>query len=328
MNPNDVPVKFKQNTRVRITRGANFGATGTILEERRNGMNNHVSFDTGGHAWFSDHELEEVLEPAVGDLVKVKAYGRLQAHEGHIVSENVGTFTVDFGDEKAAFGSTALEVIEKLPTPRRIEGKEIQPELVKRGDTISVVIIEDKTEVKRTSISEGTVDKIIKKNLGSSLEFQTRSGACIHTTNRTDNAVISLVKSIDNNAEYISLSGAKTGEIIGFADEEGGPEVNLAIKQIDQYWTVVLGNKSKSVETVGLVNILAKKGVTFSVVRKAEPEFEFPKGTHVKVSRAFSDSLSLGDWKVIIEDKENSTIKSRGISANTFVVPNRYLSKG
>lgn len=330
MNPDNRPVKFKKDTRVKVTKqGIYHGSTGTVLSERQDGYDTRVELDDDrGTMWLSDHELEALPELEVGDLVRVKAYGQWQAQEGHIVSENLATFSVDFGyDEKAAFGASALELVEKVsPKPFRREGQPIKRQDIKRGDVISVVTVEDK-DVKRTVIVEATVDKIIKKDLGNVVEFQTRSGGHIHFARHNDEAVISLVKSIDNNAEYIALSEARIGDIVAFPDEEGGPETNLAVKHVDDYWTVVLGTKSKNVQTVGLVNILAKKGVTFSVVRKAEPEFEFPKGTHVKVSRGFSDSLANGDWKVIIEGKEESTIKSRGISANTFKVPNRYLSK-
>ncbi len=333
MNPDDIPVKFPLHTRVRITRGINVGYTGHIIMERHDGKNNHVSFDKGGHAYFSDHELEALLTPEVGDLVRIKASGRWQAHEGHIVSENIATFSVDFGyDEKAAFGATALEVIEKVkPKPVRIEGKPIKPEDIKRGDRISVVSVDDSSEIKKTTILEATVDKVVPKGFnGQHVEFQTRTGSTIHTTVYQSTAVVSLVADIDKDLDFAALSEIKPNEIIGFPDEEGGIEINIAVKlDLPNYWSVMLGaKKSKSMETAGLVAILKKKNVTFSMIRSAPVvELPFPIGTNVKVNSGFSTSLSQGDYRVVIAGDTNSTVKSRGISAATHSVPNRWLIK-
>lgn len=329
MNPDDIPVKFPLHTRVRITRGINVGYTGHIIMERHDGKNNHVSFDEGGHAYFSDHELEALLTPEVGDLVRIKASGRWQAHEGHIVSENIGTLTVDFGyDEKAAFGATALEVIEKVkPKPVRIEGKPIQPDAIKRGDTISVVTIED-LEVKKTLILEATVDKIVPKSGGEVLHFQTRGGAHIFTADKHIKSAISLVKSIDNDVDFQTLSQAKIGDVISFADNDGEAETNLAVKREEDLWSVMEESKTRNVATVGLVNILKKRNVGYTVVRTVPVKgLPFPIGTNVKVNSGFSTSLSQGDYRVVIAGDTNSTIKSRGISAATHSVPNRWLIK-
>lgn len=334
MDPKDTPVKFPLHTRVRIIKGANTGHTGRIVMERHDGKNNQVSFDDGGHDYFSDYALEAIPEPEVGDLVKVKAYGKWQGHEGHIISDNAATFSVDFGyDEKAAFGATALEVIEKVkPLPEkpvRIEGKPIKPKDVKRGDKISVVSVED-NEIKRTTILEATVDKIITKGFyGQHREFQTRTGKKIFNNEYLNESVISLVADIDKDVDFSALSEIKPNEIIAFPDVDGGPEVNIAVKKeyADQ-WHLLLGEKSaKSGTTVGLVTLLKKKGVTFSVIRKMPNPLEFPVGTHVRVSQDYTINLWQGHYKVVIEHPSHSVIKSRGISATTYTVPNEYLRK-
>lgn len=337
MNPKDKPVKFPKGTRVKVTRGTNVGQVGTIEEERHGGFNNRVRFDVGGHAWFPDSDLEALPVPEVGDLVRVKATGRWQAHEGHVsgIDKKAGLVFVDldYDWEKPAFHDYQLEVIEKVkPLPVRIEGKPIKPEDIKRGDKISVVSVEE-NEIKRTTILEATVDKIIKKGFyGQHFEFQTRSGKKIYNNELGDESVISLVADIDKDLDFEALSEIKPHEIIGFPDEDGGLEVNIAVKkEYSDQWTVILGEKSaKSMTTVGLVTVLKKKNVTFSVIRSAKPEseFEFPVGTNVKVSPNYSTSLSQGDYRVVIAGPDQSTIKSRGISAATHSVPNRWLTKG
>jgi hypothetical protein len=299
--------------------------------ERHDGKNNHVSFDEGGHAYFSDHELEALPVPEVGDLVRVTKFGRWQAQEGHITSVDSNRFYVDleYDWNRPEFKAEDLEVVEKIkPKPVRIEGKPIKPEDVRRGDTISVVTTEDK-DVKRTIIIEATVDKIVPKSSGSVLHFQTRSGAHIHTADNFNKAVISLVKSIESDLDFQNLSKHKTGDIIGFANEEGEPETNIAVKQDGDMWSVLEDTKYKNVATVGLVNILKKKNVTFSVIREASdtPVLPFPVGTNVKVSKAYSESLSKGDYRVVIAGDTISSLKSRGISAATHSVPNRWLTK-
>lgn len=333
MNPNNVPVKFALHTRVKVIKGINVGYNGTIIEERRDGKNNHVSFDNGGHAWFSDYELEALPVPEVGDLVRITKTGRYQAQEGHVTSREGNYLVVDVEHEweRPEFLESQLVVIEKLPIkPVRIEGKPIKPEAVKRGDKISVVNVEE-NEIKRTTILEATVDKVIPKGFyGKSLEFQTRTGAKIYSNEVPNSAVISLVADIDNDVDFHALSLIKPNEIIGFPDEEGGIEINIAVKlDTSNYWSVMLGaKKSKNMETAGLVAILKKKNVTFSVIRSAPTvELPFPVGTHVKVNSGFSTSLSQGDYKVVIAGDTNSTIKSRGISAATHSVPNRWLIK-
>jgi hypothetical protein len=334
MNPNDIPVKFPLHTRVKIIKGNNVGHKGSIIEERRDGRNNHVSFDGGGHAWFSDHELEALPIPEVGDLVRITKTGRWQAHEGHITGRdgNYLFVDVDYDWERPEFLEEQLEVIEKVkPKPVRIEGQPIKPEAIKRGDRISVVSVDDSSEIKKTTILEATVDKVIPKGFnGQHIEFQTRTGSTIHTTVYGSTAVISLVADIDKDVDFHALSLIKPNEIIGFPDEEGGIEINIAVKlDLDNYWSVMLGaKKSKNMETAGLVAILKKKNVTFSVIRAVptEPEFEFPKGTHVKVSSRAGLSLT-GDYKVLTPSKEFSVIKSRGISASTHTVANTYLIK-
>lgn len=335
MNPNDVPVKFKLNTRVKLThRGIYNGFYGTIVGERTNGYNNRVELDSGSIGWFSDYELVAVTVPNVGDLVKIKASGRWQAKEGNVSSiDTKGNVFVDLGDDwdTPHFKPEQLEVIESFPAPvdrkRRVEGAPIQPEAVKRGDVISIVTVED-GDIKKTSIIEATVGQVIEKNFYVH-KFLTAKGNVIFETNNTQGYTISLVKAIDNDVEYQQLSETKMGEVIGFPDEDGGVETNIAIKQIEDFWSVVLGTKkAKTMDTSGLVTLLRKKNVTFSVIRKAPEEFEFPKGTRVKVFRSYSESMAQLEWKVIIEGEEKSVIKSTGISASTYTVPNRYLTKG
>ncbi len=336
MNPNDIPVKFPLHTRVRITRGVNLGYTGHIIMERHDGKNSHVSFDKGGHAYFSDYELEAIPsadEIEVGDLVRVLHTGRWQAHEGHVASIDSETGLVfvdlDYDGERPKFQPEYLEIIEKVkPLPVRIEGQSIKPEDIKRGDRISVVNVED-NEVKRTTILEATVDKIIPKGFyGKSIEFQARTGAKIHSTLDAPDVVISLVADIDKDTDFAALSKIKPNEIIGFPDEDGGVETNIAVRIDEKYWSVLLGaKKSKAMETAGLVAVLKKKNVTFSIIRNTPEPLDFPNGTNVKVNSGFSTSLSQGDYRVVIAGDTNSTIKSRGISAATHSVPNRWLIK-
>lgn len=332
MNPNDVPIKFPLHTRVKVINGFNAGMRGSIIEERRNGKNNHVGFDGGGDAWFADHELEELPVPEVGDLVRVTKTGRWGAQEGHVTSKDqFGMLTVDLEYEYDApiFEPRYLEIIEKVkPLPVRIEGQPIKPEAIKRGDKISVVSTED-NEIKKTTILEAVVDKIVPKGFnGQHFAFQTRTGATIHNTEYVSSAVISLVADIDKDLEFAALSKIKPNEIIGFPDEEGGVEVNIAVRQ-ERDWSVLLGaKKSKNMETAGLVAILKKKNVTFSIIRSTPDEQEFPVGTDVKILSGWSEHLSHGNYRVVIAGDTESTLKSRGISASTHLVPNIWLKKG
>jgi hypothetical protein len=276
----------------------------------------------------------ELPVPEVGDLVRVIKGGRWGAQEGHITSKDkFGMLTVDleYDYDAPIFDPRYLEVIEKAkPLPVRIEGQPIKPEAIKRGDKISVVITVD-NEIKKTTILEAVVDKIVPKGFnGQHFAFQTRTGSTIHNTEYLSSAVISLVADIDKDLDFAALAEIKTGEIIGFPDEEGGPEINIAIKKeyADQ-WHLILGEKSaKSGTTVGLVNLLKKKNVTFSIIRSTPSPLEFPVGTNVKVLAGWSDTLSRGDFRVVIEGIKESTIKSRGISASTHLVPNIWLKKG
>lgn len=290
----------------------------------------------GTVTYVRDDEAVIQPKPEVGDLVRVLHSGRWQAHEGNITKTLAnGKLFVDLEHEWNApeFDPLFLEVIEKVkPKPARIEGQPIKPEAIKRGDKISVVSTED-NEIKRTTILEAVVDKIIQKGFyGQHFEFQTRTGSKIYNNEVTNSAVISLVADIDKDLDFAALAEIKTGEIIGFPDEEGGPEINIAIKKeyADQ-WHLILGEKSaKSGTTVGLVNLLKKKNVTFSIIRSipSEPEFPFAKGQNVKVQRGYSNGIfDGGDYRVIIPGKEKSTIKSRGISAATYEVPNDVLIK-
>lgn len=332
MNPNDTPVKFPLNTRVRVSRGFNAGMRGAIIEERRDGHNNHVSFDGGGHAWFSDDELDALPVPEVGDLVRVTKTGRWTAQEGHITDKDkFGMLTVDLEHEYDApiFEARYLEVIEKVkPKPARIEGQPIKPEAIKRGDKISVVSTDASGEIEKTTILAATVDKIVKKGFnGQHFSFQTRTGSTIHTTEYLSTAVISLVSDIDKDVDFHALSLIKPNEIIGFPDEEGGIEINIAVRQ-ERDWSVMLGaKKSKNMETAGLVAILKKKNVTFSIIRSTPDPLEFPVGTNVKVKGGNPLGLH-GDYRVIVAREDVTTIKSRGISATTHTIDNKWLTKG
>lgn len=332
MNPDkDQPIKFPKDTRVKLIKGINTGRTGTLVQERYDGQNNKIALDGGMYIYASDHELEALPVPEVGDLVRITKQGRWQAQEGHVTSRegNYLFVDVDYDWERPEFLESQLVVIEKLPAkPVRIEGKPIKPEDIKRGDKISVVSVVE-NEIKRTTILEAVVDKIIPKGFyGKSLEFQTRTGSKIHSTEVDTTSVISLVADIDKDLDFASLSKIKPNEIIGFPDDEGGIEINIAVRQ-ERDWSVLLGaKKSKNMETAGLVAILKKKNVTFSVLRSAPVvELPFPIGTNVKVNSGFSTSLSQGDYRVVIAGDTNSTIKSRGISAATHSVPNRWLIK-
>lgn len=337
MNPDNIPVKFPLHTRVKVINSKvnSHGRVGRIVQERGDGYNNKIAFDDGGYLWYSDHELEAVATPEVGDLVRVTHTGRWQAHEGNVTSidEETGLIFVDldYDWERPKFQPEYLEIIEKIkPKVVRIEGKPIKPEAIKRGDKISIVTVVE-NEIKRTTILEATVDKIITKGFyGKSLEFQTRTGAKIHSTMDAPDVVISLVADIDKDTEYAALSKIKPNEIIGFPDVEGGTEVNIAVKkEYGAQWTVLLGEKSaKNMETAGLVAVLKKKGVTFSVIRKTPNPLDFPNGTNVKVLSTYPINLSGGDYRVVIEHPSHSVIKSRGISATTYTVPNEYLRKG
>lgn len=282
----------------------------------------------------SESEVTVLPKPEVGDLVKVLSSGRWQAQEGHI-SEIIGDriFIDDLEHDwnRPEFRSLFIEIIEKVkPLPVRIEGKPIKPEAIKRGDKISIVSVEDSSEVKKTTILEATVDKIVKKGFnGQHFEFQTRTGFKIHNTEYLSTAVISLVSDIDKDVDFHALSLIKPNEIIGFPDEEGGIEINIAVKLDSGYWSVMLGaKKSKNMETAGLVAILKKKNVTFSIIRTTPDPLEFPVGTNVKVLPGYSASLSQGDYRVITAGGTESVIKSCGISAATHNVPNRWLKKG
>jgi hypothetical protein len=333
MNPNNVPVKFKKNTRVKVTQGGKAGEVGTVLEERENGFSTKVKLTVGGMIlWLSDHEMSALPTPEVGDLVRIKASGRWQAHEGHVTKElDNGNLVVDVESDwnLPEFEKNQLEVIEKVkpkPVPVRVEGQPIKPEAIKRGDTISVVTVED-NEIKRTTIVEAIVDKIVPKSGGTVLHFQTRGGAHILTAGQHLKGVVSLVKSIDNDEDFQTLSQAKIGDVLSFADSAGEAETNLAVKREEDLWSVLEETKSRNVATVGLVNILKKRNVGYTVVRSAPvKEMPFPVGTNVRVKQGYSTSLS-GDYRVIIAGDDQSTIKSRGISAMTHSVPSSWLVK-
>lgn len=325
---------FPEGTRVRLLENhPHENATGTIEHAKSNGMNALIKLDIGGTTFAQDSQMEALPTVGIGDLVRINTIaGRWAAQEGHVikVGPNVGV-TVDLGyDETPTFHESDLEIIEKLPVkPVRIEGQPIKPTAIKRGDKISVVSTEE-NEIKRTIILEAVVDKIVLKSFGSVIQFQTRSGAHIHTSDSQSKAVISLVKDIDKDIEYQSLAKAMLGDIIAFADEAGGVETNIAVKQGDDFWSLILGSKkAKTVETVGLVNILNKYNVTYSPVRTGAKEapLPFPVGTNVKVSSGFSSSMSKRDYRVVIAGPEHSTVKSRGVSAATHLVPNRWLIK-
>lgn len=333
MNPNkEQPIKFPKDTRVKLIKGINTGRVGTVVMERFDAYANKVALDGGMYVYVSDHEMEALPVPEVGDLVRITKTGRFQAQEGHVTGRegNYLFVDVDYDWERPEFLESQLVVIEKVkPKPVRIEGNPIKPEHIKRGDKISVVNVEE-NEIKRTTILEATVDRVIPKGFhnGLTFEFQTRTGSKIYSNVVPNNAVISLVADIDKDLDFAALSEIKPNEIIGFPDEEGGIEVNIAVRQ-ERVWSVMMGAKrSKNMETAGLVAILKKKNVTFSVIRSAlTVELPFPVGTHVKVNSGFSTSLSQGDYKVVIAGDTNSTIKSRGISAATHSVPNRWLIK-
>lgn len=331
--------KFNIGDIIRIESAAHFyaGQRGIITHVGTNGgARLEIKVLDGSITYVRDDEATVLPKPEVGDLVRVLHSGRWQAQEGNITKTLTnGKLFVDLEHEwnVPEFDPLFLEVIEKVkPLPVRIEGKPIKPEDIKRGDKISVVLTVD-GEIKTTTITEAVVDKIVKKGFyGADFEFQTRTGKKIHSTYSDSVSVINLVSDIDKDVDFHALSLIKPNEIIGFPDEEGGLEVNIAVKkEYADSWTILLGEKTaKNATTVGLVNILKKKNVTFSIIRPipSEPEFPFAKGQNVKVQRGYSRGIfDGGDYRVIIPGKEKSTIKSRGISAATYEVPNDVLIK-
>jgi hypothetical protein len=222
--------------------------------------------------------ITKVPRPEVGDLVRVTGSGRWQAQEGNVigVDDETGLVSVDLEHdwEKPVFAPESLDIIEKVPPlPKREVGQPVKAKDVRVGDKVSVKTIDDRCDILRETSLTATVGKIVTRGVGNKvITFQTSSGTEFYSDEGLPKEIV-LLEGIESDLFYRALSALGPGSVIVFASKPGEPETNMAIKQhFEDVWHVVDGSKDRKPRTVGLVNILRKKGVPFSVLRMLSKE--------------------------------------------------------
>lgn len=271
--------EFKYGDIVRITGTGHFytGQFGKVTHVGQpGGARLELRLRDNTICYASDSHVTKQSLPEVGDLVRVLASGRWQAQEGHVEAIDKNGFVVvdlEHDYDRPVFDPLKIEIIERLPAkPFRVSGQPIDAKDVKIGDKISVTTHDNQSsDVKRVTTLIATVGKIVPRGFnGQTLTFQTTGGSEFFSESISKREII-LLESIEEDAIYKALSALGPGSVIVFANKPGEAETDMAIKQyFEDLWHLVDGSKDRKPRTVGLVNIIKKKGVPFSVIRQFE----------------------------------------------------------